>query len=372
MRLMVACRAFDNMAGGVERQAIGLMNEMVARGHEVYFLTWDHENARTFYPMDDKVQWFKLGMGDHMKKAGWHLRLQRMMKVRQVVRDSRPDVILAFQQGTFLSMRLYTAGIGIPVIAAIRNALSILDFTTAGNRRRFFFQSLRLAKLVTVQFEAYREEYPAFLRSKIRAVPNAIRPADTSVKKDEKESGGPLLLTVGRLSFQKNFKTLIESFLLLAETFPDWRLVIAGEGEQREALEKLITERNAGERIELLGAVKDVEGLYRQADIFCIPSLWEGFPNTLSEALAHGVPSVGFQKCAGVNQLIVSGENGFLAENKEKPEDEVKSLADTLARLMQDKLLRERMKEKAFQSMELYRPERVYDMWENTLKEAVR
>ena len=70
MKLMVAARAFDDMAGGVERMAIDLMNEMVARGHEVDLLTWDRAGSTAFYPMTREITWRQLDIGNPQVKAG--------------------------------------------------------------------------------------------------------------------------------------------------------------------------------------------------------------------------------------------------------------------------------------------------------------
>ena len=61
------------------------------------------------------------------------------------------------------------------------------------------------------------------------------------------------------------------------------------------------------------GAVTDVAAEYAAADLFCLPSRWEGFPNTVAEALAHGLPAVAYEGCAGTGDLVEPGENGLLA-----------------------------------------------------------
>ena len=122
MKILVVCRSFHNMAGGIERMASALMNEMCVRGHDVALLTWDRAGAQTFYEFDPRISWHTLDMGSHLVKAGWSLRFQRMFKMREMLRDIQPDVILAFQHGTFISTRLYAAGMGFPVIAAEREA----------------------------------------------------------------------------------------------------------------------------------------------------------------------------------------------------------------------------------------------------------
>lgn len=368
MRILVACRAIDNIAGGVERQSAALINAMIARGHEAALLTWDPDTARSFYPLDPKAHWFKMGLGDPMQKAGLALRFKRMQKTRQIMRDFQPDIIIAFQQGTFFSLKIFTLGIRIPMIAAMRNALSILDFVKMGNRRQFILQTLRLANVITVQFDHYREDYPAYLRDKIRAVPNAIEPA-AQVANPGEDAEKKTLLAVGRLSFQKNYHLLIEAFQKISDDFPDWQLFIAGEGDERKNLETLI---NGHDQIEIPGTIMDVSNLYAKAHLYCQPSLWEGFPNALSEALAHGLPSIGFQNCDGVNALIKHNESGLLASNGQTDSDNIDSLAQALKMLMNDEDKRRMMSENALETMRPYQPGPVFDRWEDILKEVLQ
>ena len=369
MRIMVACRAVDNIAGGVERQAVRLLNEMAARGHEVSFFTWDPKSATTFYELDERVTWHRLGMGDSAQKATWSLRFARLKAIRTMVKDVKPDIIIAFQHGTFLSLRLFLMGLGVPIVASLRNALSILKFSSTGSPKFVIFQTLRMASGITVQFENYRKDYPGFLSPKIYAVPNAIEQAETIAKPDVANDTRYKLLTVGRYSFQKNYPILIKAFIQVAAECPDWDLIIAGDGEQRAVIEELVEESGLSERITLLGAVQDVNALYQSSHLFCLPSLWEGFPNALSEALAHGLPSVGFKECAGVNELIKDGVNGLLADNNEDEAREVDVLADAFKILMHDHEKRKVMGRAAVETMEAYKPETVYDLWESLFQD---
>ena len=364
MRLIIACRAIDNMAGGVERQAILLANEMAQRGHAVSLFTLDGADAKAFYEIDPKVGWAKLDMGDPSQKAGLSLRLQRMGKVREIMRSFKPDAVLAFQQGMFLTLRLYMVGMGVPVIAAERESPFRYDFISAGKRRNLIFQSFRLAPHITVQCESYPEAYPAYLRPKITVIPNAIRQAERFATPEGGSEMQKTLLCVGRLGYQKNQLVLLEAFARIADDFPAWRLVLAGEGEGRTEIEAKIKTLGLDERVQMLGAVKDVSSLYAAAYVLCIPSRWEGFPNVLGEALAHGLPSVGFEGCGGVRDLIVHGENGVLAEGM----DNAHNLSEALKIIMADDEGRKAMGKAAVSSMQQYAPEKIYDQWEGFLK----
>ncbi len=370
MRMMFAARAMHNMAGGVERMIILIMNEMVRRGHEVALFSWDHAEAEAFYSLDSAVKWYKLDLGNPARRAGLGLRLQRAPKVRSMVKNFAPDVITGFQGGAFRAMWLYTLGLGIPVVAAERTAPSLYEHASSERNRRIELLSFRFAKTITVQFDRYRAGYPPYLQHKIVETPNPVPTAD---KYATPGMAGPdgrhTLLSVGRLGYQKNYQVLLGAFERLSGQFPNWDLRIVGEGEDRADLEaRIAASPTLSGRVFLPGATRDVASQYAAAHLFCLPSRWEGFPNALAEALAHGLPSVGFADCSGVPDLIADGQSGVLARRM----NDATSLAEGLASMMADPKGRTEAGQKAKASMEQYRPERCFNQWERVLVDARR
>ncbi len=365
MKILFVCRNFDDMAGGVERQAIALMNEMVQRGHAIHLITWDKKDAKAFYPMSEKIDWLKMDIGNPLRKASLSERLKRLVVMRKAVKKNKPDVIIAYQYGCFITARVACLWLGIPMIQAERNSVSLMNFTSAGKRRNLIFQSMRLASLITVQCRSYVNDYPAYLRRKIRVIPNAVIPATCFAQPDK---GTPkIVLSIGRLSYQKNMDTLICAFAKIEKDFPDWHLKIVGEGEKRAELEALIKKNGLQNRVTMLGAVKDVSSLYTTSHLFAIASRWEGFPNVIGESLAHGLPCVAFEGCSGMADLITSGENGLLASGN----DDSDALADMLARLMLDKASRIRMGKCAINSVKPYETNEIYNRWEELFCELL-
>lgn len=175
-----------------------------------------------------------------------------------------------------------------------------------------------------------------------------------------------ILLCVGRLSYQKNLEVLIKAFSLITDEFQDWTLQIIGDGENLNNLNNIVAESNIQNKVELRGAIKDIETAYEQANLFCLPSRWEGFPNALAEALAHGLPAVGFSECAGVNSLIQSGKNGLLASGNNDP----MTLAKALQQLMASPDNRRDMGQEAIETVALYKPDAVFDQWERLFLEV--
>lgn len=368
MRFMFAARAINGVAGGVERMIIAIMDAMVARGHQVDLFTWDQAGAEAFYPISPDIVWHRLNMGDPYVKAGINLMLRRAKRIRAIINHVRPQIIICFQDGPYLALRAYTLGLEIPLIAAERNAPTLFDHINAGRLRRLIaFNAFRSARSVVIQSEGSRKLYPSFLQDRIVIIPNPVFPAPLTAKPDRPDNRGRFrILSVGRLSYQKNYESLIAAFAQIAALFPEWDLVIVGEGEERRKLEALICETGLVDRIQLPGTVTDTSDCYASAHLFCLPSRWEGFPNALTEAQAHGLPAIGFAGCAGTNELVGDGKTGLLAAGN----GDIESLADTLALLMSDHEKRQRMGSAGREAMGAFSAEAAYDLWESTLERA--
>ena len=152
--------------------------------------------------------------------------------------------------------------------------------------------------------------------------------------------GRKLLLSVGRLDPQKDHSTLIDAFSQVAECQPDWDLKIVGEGPLRRPLERQIARLGLETRVSLPGTVRDISTEYRNAQLFVLPSRYESFSLSTAEALAHGLPVIGFSDCPAIGQLVKSSENGVLV----KPDGKrAESLAAALGSVMQDPELRRRL-----------------------------
>ena len=365
MRLMFVCRQFGDMAGGVEWTATNLMNELDRRGHAVSLFTWDPQGARTFFPLNESITWYRLNMGDPVQKAGFPLRVRRVRRFRGFVRGQKPEAVIGFQHGAFLFAAASLPGRRVPVVLAERNAPDRMDHISEGRFRHAVFQSMRLAAAITVQLESYVERYPAYLRPRIVAIPNPVYAPDGFASPGTEKSVYTLL-SVGRLSYQKNYDSLIRAFAAVAGEFPRWKLRIVGEGERRRELESLVSRSGLGPRIEMGGATKDVSAEYRSADLFCLSSLWEGFPNTLAEAMAHGLPCVAYRGCAGANELIRDGDNGVLASGN----GDVGTLSSQLRRLMNDGEKRVALGERAKTIARDYEPGGIYDRWEELFRKV--
>ena len=364
---MFVARAVDRIAGGVERIIVTLMNALVTRGHAVDLFTWDLASAESFYPLSREITWHRLDMGDPKVRANKGLMLRRAQVIRRVIGRRKPQVVVCFQDGPFRAIRGYTLGLGVPIIAAERTTPNRLDHLAAGRHRGFIYQSLRFAARIAIQCESYRALYPKFLQGRIVCIPNPVLPATIGAQPAVPGPDGRYrLLSVGRLGFPKNYSVLIESFADLASKFPTWDLAIVGEGEDRTVLEALVRRYGLQGRVALPGTTNSIAPWYASSHLFCLPSRWEGFPNALAEALAHGLPAVGFAECAGVRDLIYDGRSGLLAKGNGEPNN----LALALQKAMSNDRLRQSMSSEAIESIKRFDPTKIFSSWEQLLSEV--
>lgn len=138
-------------------------------------------------------------------------------------------------------------------------------------------------------------------------IPNPIREVINYQIPKEK-----IILNVGRLVEKKGQKYLLDAFA--NAKIEGWQLVFLGEGPLRQELELQAKRLGISHLVNFVGTVKDVDIWLSKSEIFCFPSILEGFPNALAEAMIAGLPCISFNCDSGPSDLIIDGENGFLVE----------------------------------------------------------
>ncbi len=319
-KILIFSRAYQNMAGGVEKMSLDLARGLSERGHSVAVMSLDNHLDQPFFEWPHSIQWIKIGIGDPSKRASFVARCQRLKSIRAAAKENRPDVGIGFQVGSFALLRFATLGLGIKTIAAERNSPDLFGYIRNGKIKRFFSNIILLTSYrVAVQFENYRLKYPIWLRTKIVVTPNWVKEVVLSKSQDPKLRFS--ILFVGRLTFQKNVNVLLSAMSLLPDNF---QLTIIGDGPELEDLKARA--ELLPHLIEFEPPMLDLSSAYQNASVLCMPSRWEGFPNVVAEALSYGLPVVGYRLCSGIPELIEEGFSGIIAEGMNNPS----TLADAL------------------------------------------
>lgn len=154
-------------------------------------------------------------------------------------------------------------------------------------------------------------------------------------------SGGKIIGVVARLDLQKGFEFLFSAVRELSRSFPGIKVVISGEGPDRQAIEQMIERDGLRNSVVLAGQQSDMPGVYAAMDVFVLPSLNEGLPMTVLEAMAASRPVIA-TRVGAVPRVVRDGETGLLVN----PGDAA-ALRDAIARLLTDPDLCQRMSTQA-------------------------
>jgi glycosyltransferase involved in cell wall biosynthesis len=119
-----------------------------------------------------------------------------------------------------------------------------------------------------------------------------------------------IIVSVGRLEKQKNYMMLLKAFYKIAKDIENLKLIIVGEGSERILLEDYIIKNNLQEKIDLVGYQANPFPLIKNADLFVLTSLWEGFGNVLVEAITLDTPVVSTNCLSGPNDILLDGQGG--------------------------------------------------------------
>lgn len=363
LKLLFCIKSMNTPGGGAERVLAEVTSGLAARGHEIGVLSFDPPGGRSFYSLDQRIKRIELGVGSTRDPATVFSTVRRIKALRSSVRTFAPEVAIGFMHSMFIPLGFALAKTSIPMIAS--------EHIVPEHYRRRPVEAFLLcftplvAKSMTCVSEQAQRSYPKFLARKMYIIPNPVN-VETVGRADVRACGKcrKLLLAVGRLEPQKDHVTLIKAFSRIADKFSDWDLRIVGDGRLKKSLEALIRSLGLGLRVSLPGAVQDISKEYLSAQLFAQPSRYESFGLTTAEALAHGLPAVGFDDCQGINQLIQPGINGYLASGKG---DRTSNLANALMILMQDSELRAKLARHTNDILDLNRPEYVITCWEEAI-----
>ncbi len=360
-------------SGGAERVAANLANYWANKGWQVTVVTLS-DGSNDFYelaPTVERVCLDLLRVSDNFL-IGIFNNLRRVLSLHRVLRKAKPNIALAMMDEANIVLAI--AAIGLPAVIALGSEHIYppqvpLSWMWTGLRRTLYSHLAAVTALTAESRDWLQRHTNA---KNVVVIPNAApwplsRNAPLLMPKAFVLPKRKMALTVGRLVEQKGFDLLIDAFACVALQHPDWDLVIVGEGPLSHALAAQISQAGLSERIILVGRTGNVGDWYNAADLYVMSSRFEGFGNTLAEALAHGVPALSFDCNCGPRNIIRHEVDGLLVEN-----GDVAAMASALNRMMGDEVLRRQFSVKAINARERFSIEKIAGMWEVLFGELMR
>ena len=336
--------------GGLEKVVAGIAVQMAMRGHQVTAFTYASPAERPTFPVPQNLD------VRHYTFTG---DAETVPVLRAELTSIDPDVFIS--PSSFNNILFWAAvlrGTGIPLLYSEHSNPWRIEEERWNKAERQAV--LWAADAIHLLVHPFLDSVPLGLRGKCCVIGNPVSLAQTTAP----GSHPPCLLSLGRFDKVKQIPLLVQAFALLSPDFPQWELHIWGAGGDEPAIRKTISAASCPQ-IHLHGLTLQPAQQFSQADIFCIPSRFEGFPLTVVEAFTHGLPVVGFAECSGVNSLVRSGHNGLLADAMT-----AESLAASLRQLMADPDLRHSMGRNARQDARTFAPSAIYDQWEQLLQKT--
>jgi len=362
MRIAFFVRQLDHVMGGMERQMLTIAKSLIDMGHSVTVFSLDEDVPELFYSNLAKgIEFRNISSGNPSEKQKVISRILRQTHVYRKIKKEGFDVSVAFMTGAFWYSRIPTFICGVPLVLAERNAPSIYRLTRVRKIRSLLFLSMLLSSVMTVQFPRYAQQYPFYLRHKIRVIPNSVEAVVSDFQKADKKI---TYVFAGRFSYQKQPLLLIRAFLKFARDKPDVQLLMFGKGDLASEMSKILAAESNAHFIKILSPTEHPGEFLKVADVLCIPSIWEGFPNVLAEALSSGVPALGFSNCDGVSDLIQNGVNGWTIEGDGSIAPLVQLLESSYKSVLAKEISAKRCKE----SVSPYQKVKVSMQWEDLLK----
>lgn len=327
--------------GGAERVVSLLANKMDGMGHQVEIVCLKFNDV--YYQTNDNVK-VTLAMQqttNHLTELFW---------LRKHIKQEKPDVVIAFTEGVYCFTIAALLGTKIPVIASER-----LDPACMSWQRNLLKKILLPhASWLVVQTEYIKRYFKGKVGRMTSIILNPVNEKVFKLPTGKKEN---IIISVARLYPQKNQAMLIEAFAKIAPEFPQWRLVIYGEGPERAELESKICLLQLKDRVSLPGRCQTVIEEMNKAKVFALSSDYEGMSNAMIEAVCVGLPIVSTH-VSGTEELVKEGMNGYVVEKSD-----VESMTKAFERLMGNEQLLESFGAESKRMAEQFRLDTVVNEW---------
>lgn len=272
--------------GGAEIMCENLVYELKGMGHEVVVVSLYSKQT----PITERMEKAGTDIRYLNKKDGFDASL--FHKLRELFKQEKPDVIHTHIYTTKYVFPI-AARLGIRVVHTVHNVAEKENEKLARKFNEFFFKHRRVIPVALSELirDSIVKEY-GISKDRIPVIYNGIDLSKCRPKTDYSVDGNFKILHIGRFFEQKNHIGLLQAFKLFHENHRNTELWLIGEGEKKTEIESYVAENDLTSSVKFLGQQSNVYGYLHDADVFTLPSLYEGIPMALIEAMGTGLPIV--------------------------------------------------------------------------------
>lgn len=318
--------------GGAEILCENLTRALRDMGHQVVVVSLYAERT----PIAQRMEAAGVPIRYLDKKLG--LDVSMVPKLRRLFLEEKPDVV-----HTHLDVIKYAALAaklaGVPV--CVHTVHSVAEKEAEGPAQKavngfYFRHGLSMPVALSKEIQASIVRFYGLPDERVPVIRNGIDLSKCRPKEDYRTGHPVRIVHVGRFDVPKNHPGLLRAFRLLLEKHPDCKLTLVGDGDSRREMEALAAELGINSQVEFCGMQKDVHPYLQNADIFVLPSVYEGNPMTILEAMGTGLP-IAATAVGGIPDMVTDGVDALLTSCREE------DIAGALARLIEDESLRARL-----------------------------
>jgi len=330
VRILYFLERFWPLIGGVEVISARVVPELRARGHEILVVT-DREHDG----LPERDEWAgvpirRVSFLEPLRDRDLAGLAEARVQLAGIAAEHRPDLAHV----TFTGAAVYfgrRSVLGAPVLASFHGAWPIMQADPGGALERMLAEALWVTGCAESAVRHLERIAPRVVAGKTSVVLNGFDPPDDR-EPDPPPPGPPVLFGAGRLVTFKGFDVAIAAFAKAAPQLGDARLVIAGDGPERAALEQQAREAGLADRVEFLGWLSpdDMHAAFARATAFVMTSRREGLPLVAIEAAHASRPTLA-SDIDGLPEIVAHGRTGLLC-----PMDDIDAFAQGMVALVRD------------------------------------
>ena len=346
--------------GGIERVTTMLASSFAQHKElQIEIVSLFHGRNEINYPLQECIKITYLSDTSNARRPHSMMRIFKLLTLRTALKrhlqNNKYDYIIA--QAFPLVFLLSTCCQRLDNVYAVEHVHCRYYNSIIRHIRNKIYTRVKNIIVLTDKDKAFFDQY--FPTNKTIKISNPCDVNDIYNSKLENK----VIISVGRLEYQKGYDTLIDVFRMVNMRYPDWQLKIYGDGTLRHDLQAQITKLKLNDTVELCGTTNDIKSCLRGASIFVASSRFEGFHMGLVEAMSQGVPCISFDCPNGPSDIIVHGKNGLLVENQD-----TQALHDALIYLIERPDKRRAMGKCALESVNRFSTATIARKWIGLLK----